>query len=129
MSSLICPVCDNTDIDQYRMPTGPIWCRRCGLSVPKKEKFNPFVSDEEEIEGDVLKPTCTGFNTYARYLAHKERDLKKAISNAIDVLYIPIACESDVEVRVKLVEVTELGASFCKQFIVGDVHIDVDLKF
>lgn len=46
--TLECPRCRSKNIDQYRTPTGPIWCNDCGLEVDHKETFNPFVEDEEE---------------------------------------------------------------------------------
>jgi predicted RNA-binding Zn-ribbon protein involved in translation (DUF1610 family) len=38
-----CPKCGSGRIDQFRKPTGPIWCQRCGFRVEKKEEDNPFV--------------------------------------------------------------------------------------
>jgi PTH2 family peptidyl-tRNA hydrolase len=42
-----CPKCGSNDIDQWRMPTGEIWCMKCGYKVDHKELSNPF----EYIEG------------------------------------------------------------------------------
>lgn len=38
-----CPKCKGT-INQYRMPTGPMWCIDCGFRIEDKNKHpNPFV--------------------------------------------------------------------------------------
>jgi predicted RNA-binding Zn-ribbon protein involved in translation (DUF1610 family) len=41
---IVCPECGSDKINQYRMPTGPIWCEACGLRVEQKEKNNPFIT-------------------------------------------------------------------------------------
>lgn len=41
---LRCPKCGSTQINQYRMPFGPMWCSVCGFRVEDKNKRpNPFV--------------------------------------------------------------------------------------
>ncbi len=41
---LRCPKCGSTQINQYRMPFGPMWCNVCGFRVEDKNKHpNPFV--------------------------------------------------------------------------------------
>jgi DNA-directed RNA polymerase subunit RPC12/RpoP len=42
-----CPKCGSTNINQYRMMAGPIWCASCGFRVAQKEKNNPFVSNNQ----------------------------------------------------------------------------------
>jgi uncharacterized Zn finger protein (UPF0148 family) len=37
-----CPRCGSTNINQYRMTTGPIWCAECGFRAEHKEIENPF---------------------------------------------------------------------------------------
>ena len=39
-----CPKCYSTNINQFRMPTGAIWCENCGFRVEQKEIYNPFAS-------------------------------------------------------------------------------------
>lgn len=46
---LNCPKCKSKNIDQYRKPTGKIWCQDCGFSSPAKEKFNPFEMPEKDL--------------------------------------------------------------------------------
>lgn len=43
MSEIKCPKCGSTNIGQYRMPTGAIWCGDCGFRVEQKETGNPFI--------------------------------------------------------------------------------------
>jgi len=43
-----CPKCKSTNVNQYRMPTGPIWCGDCGYRVEHKESDKSFY---EEVEG------------------------------------------------------------------------------
>ena len=38
-----CPKCKSKNINQFRHPTGPIWCGDCGYRVEHKERYNPFV--------------------------------------------------------------------------------------
>ena len=38
-----CPKCGGDKINQFRMPTGPIWCGTCGYRAGNKEIENPFV--------------------------------------------------------------------------------------
>lgn len=38
----ICPKCGSSNIGQYRMITGPIWCSDCGYRVEKKEIDKSF---------------------------------------------------------------------------------------
>ncbi|MBI9050867.1 MAG: hypothetical protein JEZ00_15710 [Anaerolineaceae bacterium] len=41
-----CPKCGSTDINQYRMLDGPMWCSSCGFMVEDKTLFpNPFVQE------------------------------------------------------------------------------------
>lgn len=40
-----CPICKSKDINQYRMPTGRIWCMVCGFKEDYKEINNPFEED------------------------------------------------------------------------------------
>lgn len=43
---LKCPECGSTNVNQYRMLTGAIWCGDCYYTAPEKEKHNPFIIDE-----------------------------------------------------------------------------------
>ncbi|MFZ5857254.1 MAG: hypothetical protein ACOYZ6_10525 [Chloroflexota bacterium] len=44
-----CPRCGSTEINQYRMPSGPMWCMKCGFRVEDKNaKPNPFVEAAKE---------------------------------------------------------------------------------
>ena len=45
-----CPECGSNEIDTFRMPTGPIWCRACDYRVEDKEVYNPFITDEAHDE-------------------------------------------------------------------------------
>jgi transcription initiation factor TFIIIB Brf1 subunit/transcription initiation factor TFIIB len=39
-----CPKCGSSQIEQYLMPYGPIWCRDCGFRVEDKTAIpNPFI--------------------------------------------------------------------------------------
>lgn len=39
-----CPECGSSDINQYRMPYGPMWCMACGFRVEEKNNQpNPFL--------------------------------------------------------------------------------------
>ena len=42
---LMCPKCGSDKVEQYRSPTGPMWCnnKACGYRIEYKEKNNPFV--------------------------------------------------------------------------------------
>ena len=41
---LRCPECGSVEINQYRMPMGPMWCMKCGFRVEDKNAVpNPFV--------------------------------------------------------------------------------------
>lgn len=46
MSEIKCPKCGSTNIGQYRMPTGAIWCGDCGFRVEQKETGNPFINQQ-----------------------------------------------------------------------------------
>ena len=62
---LKCPKCNSTDINQYRKPTGKIWCSNpeCGFSVPNKEIDNPFINE------------CEGCKEYREFMIlYKECD-------------------------------------------------------
>lgn len=37
-----CPECKSTNIDSFRMPYGPKWCKDCGFRVEQKELYDPF---------------------------------------------------------------------------------------
>lgn len=43
-----CPKCGSSNIDQYRMPTGPIWCSNCGFRVEHKESDKSFYYEVED---------------------------------------------------------------------------------
>jgi len=48
---LQCPDCGSTNIGQYRMLTGAIWCYNCYFTASNKETHNPFIVDNKnEIE-------------------------------------------------------------------------------
>ena len=47
---LKCPDCGSTNIGQYRMLTGAIWCNDCYFTAHHKEKHNPFLVDKEDAE-------------------------------------------------------------------------------
>jgi transcription initiation factor TFIIIB Brf1 subunit/transcription initiation factor TFIIB len=41
-----CPECGGTQIEQYMMPYGPMWCMDCGFRVEEKMADpNPFLND------------------------------------------------------------------------------------
>jgi predicted Zn-ribbon and HTH transcriptional regulator len=44
-SELVCPKCKSKNIEQFRMPTGAIWCKNCGFEVLHKEIKNPFIKN------------------------------------------------------------------------------------
>ena len=44
-----CPKCGSSNIGQFRMMTGPVWCCECDYKVEQKEYFNPFVISPEEL--------------------------------------------------------------------------------
>lgn len=44
---LECPKCKSKNINQFRMPTGEIWCGDCGLREYNKEKYNPFIKETD----------------------------------------------------------------------------------
>lgn len=48
MSEIKCPKCGSTNIGQYRMPTGAIWCGDCGFRVEQKETGNPFINQQHK---------------------------------------------------------------------------------
>ena len=48
-TSPICPKCGSTNISQYRMPTGPIWCNYCEYRVEKKEEDHSFYQNKTNI--------------------------------------------------------------------------------
>ncbi|TFG67256.1 MAG: hypothetical protein E4H27_09225 [Anaerolineales bacterium] len=42
-----CPECGSTDINQYNMPYGPMWCMGCGFRVEEKnDQPNPFLNPQ-----------------------------------------------------------------------------------
>ena len=42
--TVVCPKCDGRNVNQYRMPSGPMWCDDCGYRVEEKEGTgNPFL--------------------------------------------------------------------------------------
>lgn len=43
-----CPKCGSTNINQFRMPTGAIWCGDCGHRVEHKESDHSFYEEVEE---------------------------------------------------------------------------------
>lgn len=45
---LQCPICKSSNINQYRMMTGAIWCNDCNYTVEQKEKYNPFIVKEDK---------------------------------------------------------------------------------
>jgi ribosomal protein L37AE/L43A len=48
VDKLICPKCESTRMNTYRMPTGPIWCSDCDTEVvEKKEELKLIVKDGE----------------------------------------------------------------------------------
>jgi len=47
---LKCPKCGGTNIGQYRMLTGAIWCEDCKFEALEKEKNNPFIYEETRIK-------------------------------------------------------------------------------
>ena len=55
-----CPKCGSGKIDQYRMPTGPIWCEVCGFRVEQKEIRNPFIHNQPAPEPSAEEKTCEG---------------------------------------------------------------------
>lgn len=40
---LVCPACKSTNVAQYRMINGPIWCVNCGYRVEHKERGHDFI--------------------------------------------------------------------------------------
>lgn len=54
-----CPKCGSTNIGQYRMMSGPIWCVDCSYRVEDKEKDKSFYPEKEEKFDVELKcPKC-----------------------------------------------------------------------
>ncbi len=52
-----CPKCGSTQIDQYRMPFGAMWCNACGFRVEDKNQVpNPFVEAAKRAVPQVVKP-------------------------------------------------------------------------
>lgn len=48
-----CPKCNSTNISQYRMMTGPIWCNDCGFRVEQKELDHSFIVQiENKVKED-----------------------------------------------------------------------------
>lgn len=43
-----CPKCGSKNINQFRMPTGAIWCDSCGFRVEHKEIDKSFFVKEEK---------------------------------------------------------------------------------
>jgi len=51
-----CPKCGSTQIDQYRMPYGAMWCRECGFRVEDKNAIpNPFIEAMDQSGTDPSK--------------------------------------------------------------------------
>jgi transcription initiation factor TFIIIB Brf1 subunit/transcription initiation factor TFIIB len=80
-----CPKCGSSQIEQYRMPYGPIWCRDCGFRVEDKTATpNPFIevtntesasaSDNEESSKRSLGAALYEFFQPKQ----KERSVKKS---------------------------------------------------
>ena len=126
MIELVCPCCGSTKIDQYRMSTGPIWCQNCYTCSKHKERFNPFVVENQEGEEE---HDISTFSRFGKYLAQKEDRVRNAVSNALNPLYVPWESDGGVEVRITLTEATNLEESQKRAFIVQDVDINVGLEF
>ena len=49
MIKLTCPQkdCHSHNVNQYRMPTGKIWCVDCGFTIDQKEHDNSFEKEYE----------------------------------------------------------------------------------
>ena len=53
MEKLVCPKCGGDEVNQYRMPTGPMWCK-CGFRVgDKTQRPNPFVVTDAQDDADL----------------------------------------------------------------------------
>lgn len=65
MSELKCPKCGSRRIDQYRMPSGAIWCSDCGFRVEQKERGNPFI-----VEPPKPAPVQSGKNCRECYYGY-----------------------------------------------------------
>ncbi len=77
---LICPVCESTKINQYRHPTGKIWCGECDFSAPHKEIDNPF-NVKEEYMGDVKMSAEEELTELKKLVSKTYWALKKEIDN------------------------------------------------
>lgn len=42
---LKCPKCGSTNIGQFRMMEGAIWCEECKFKVEQKQIDNPFLCE------------------------------------------------------------------------------------
>ena len=63
---LKCPQCGSVEINQYRMPTGPMWCMKCEFRVEDKTAVpNPFVETAKESAQGANAPKA-GQNKSAR---------------------------------------------------------------
>jgi transcription initiation factor TFIIIB Brf1 subunit/transcription initiation factor TFIIB len=52
-----CPECGGTQINQYRMPFGAMWCMTCGFRVEDKNKVpNPFVEAAKNSAKQAVEP-------------------------------------------------------------------------
>jgi len=51
---LQCPKCKSRNIKEWVSLTGAIWCVKCGFTVEKKEKNNPFQIDEKINTNNLL---------------------------------------------------------------------------
>lgn len=50
-----CPKCRSKSINQYRMPTGAIWCNDCGFREEQKERNNPFLMPHTSSDNEYTK--------------------------------------------------------------------------
>jgi hypothetical protein len=50
-----CPECKSSNINSFRMPYGPKWCKDCGFRVEQKELHDPFykVIWEKDSESNI----------------------------------------------------------------------------
>jgi hypothetical protein len=47
-----CPKCGSSQLEQYRMPYGPMWCKDCFFRIEEKNVTpNPFYVEEENQVG------------------------------------------------------------------------------
>ncbi|MBN1366192.1 MAG: hypothetical protein JW976_15420 [Syntrophaceae bacterium] len=57
-----CPKCGSTNLNQYRMPYGPMWCMDCAFRIEDKNITpNPFYAeDEKQDDAEQEKPNRPG---------------------------------------------------------------------